>query len=178
MRFDGIGYKIEDSGAVLFEFGGRPLSIGFVRKCVVADGICSPVVATSVGPCSLTPRVVYFSNVLEVIGANFFADSPLEHVIFESNSRLRGLDAFVFCRSSLKSIIIPKSAEFIGRCCFDHCSLLISVTFEPDSQLSQVDEFAFRNCSFFAIDLPKSLAVVEGSAFSRSAVQSISVDTG
>jgi hypothetical protein len=53
----------------------------------------------------------------------------------------------LFCCSSLKSISIPSSIEFIGDDCFCNCSSLSSLRFDSWSKLSRIGHRAFLNCT-------------------------------
>ena len=108
----------------------------------------------------------------EEIGAYAFSDCySLESVVFESGSRLKIIDRYVFDTCiALKSIIIPASCEEIGISAFFSCHSLESVVFESGSRLKIIngDECygAFTNCTALkSITIPASCETIGCSAF-------------
>jgi hypothetical protein len=58
---------------------------------------------------------------IEVLGESCFSVLELEAIIFDGESRVRRIEEGCFSWSSLKSIVIPRSVEFIGASAFACC---------------------------------------------------------
>lgn len=116
----------------------------------------------------------------EEIGAYAFSDCySLESVVFESGSRLKIIDRYVFDTCiALKSIIIPASCEEIGISAFANCKSLSDVRIESGSQLKIIaggvseGEYsasgfgAFSDCvSLKSFSVPSSVVEIGESAF-------------
>jgi hypothetical protein len=99
--------------------------------------------------------------------ACFSSCGSLQEVIFESNSKLKLIEATAFTLSSLTRIVIPKSVESIGPSCFCCCSNLRDVVFEANSLLRVIYEYGFWSCSAIpSIAIPRSVEVIAKGCFS------------
>jgi hypothetical protein len=79
-------------------------------------------------------------------------------VIFESDSRIREICGFSWCKS-LHRIEIPPSAELISG--FRSCDSLVEVLFESESQLREID--GFNECMLLpAMSIPASVEILLG----------------
>lgn len=72
---------------------------------------------------------------VEIISNEAFAFCPQLKKVNLRNARIIGGRAFMGC-SYMKSIVIPKTVEEIGRDAFDNCTSLESIYFEGDPNLS------------------------------------------
>lgn len=141
--------------------------------------------------CSALKSIVIPSHVTIIDRLSFKQCTSLESVTFASNSELKSIEgwgyagsgnssdyysidrahgAFTGC-SALKSIIFPKSLEYIGRCAFASCSSLVSVDFESGSNLTTIEGKnlwgAFENCSKLErFKIPAKLKALSPSLFS------------
>jgi hypothetical protein len=61
---------------------------------------------------------------VEILPKSCFAQSKLESITFESESRLTRIEETCFLNCSLKSICIPRNVEILPKSCF---ALLCSV---------------------------------------------------
>jgi hypothetical protein len=122
---------------------------------------------------------------LVVMTNDFVPDRSLQAVKFEPGSKLTRIERFTFrgC-TSLTSICIPASVEFIGSNCFvpdifSVSSGLESMTFEPGSKLRELSGQTFDGClQMHRISLPASLSVISGAAFARSSIRDVEIDPG
>jgi hypothetical protein len=72
----------------------------------------------------------------------------------------------IFFLGSAVSVVIRRSAQTIGECCFARHDTLMSVSFESDSALERIGESAFANGKLTGgIVLPRSVRVLAGSCF-------------
>jgi hypothetical protein len=87
---------------------------------------------------------------LEAISCNCFSNwsGHVQSVRFESGYRISIFDrsAFLWC-SSLQSICVPSSLNYIAEFCFFHCESLSSLTFELNCQIAVLGESEFSGCS-------------------------------
>jgi hypothetical protein len=97
--------------------------------------------------------------------------------MFESDSRLIGIESSAFSFSSLRSIEIPRNIEILGSSCFSWCQSLSSISFESNSRLNRIESKTFSS-SLESIEIPSSVQFIDGSAFSHSKVNSISIESG
>ncbi|MCR5303294.1 MAG: leucine-rich repeat protein, partial [Lachnospiraceae bacterium] len=101
----------------------------------------------------------------EVINYNAFNScSKLKELSIPDDSKLVriGDDAFVYC-SSLTSVTIPASVEYIDDHAFAYCTALETVTFNEG--LKYISEYAFYATVIKALELPASLATIEDPVF-------------
>jgi hypothetical protein len=70
-----------------------------------------------------------------------------------------------FCSSSLRRLIIPKSVEIIGECCFSSCDSLVDIFFECGSRLTAIQSSAFADTALKSACLPPRLAFIASDAF-------------
>jgi hypothetical protein len=123
----------------------------------------------------------------ELFSQNVFS---VETVTFASPSRIRRLDPGAFhCFSSLRSICIPASVEFIARCCFilpsDHDyplgwpSPITNLTFERGSKLREIEADAFSGClSLRKFCIPASVELLTGLSLPPSGRCIVEVEKG
>jgi hypothetical protein len=71
--------------------------------------------------------------------------------------------------------VIPSSVSVLGKSSFSGCQTLESVTFESHSRLERIEESAFRGSGLQSIVIPRDVAFVDGSAFIRVSLDSVSV---
>jgi hypothetical protein len=86
-------------------------------------------------------------------------------VIFEDESNLKQIDESAFAFSGLKSIVIPRSVEVLGKHCFSWCKSLIEVIFEDEGNLERSCESAFGHSAVKAIRIPNSIECLGKSCF-------------
>lgn len=91
----------------------------------------------------------------------------------ESCSGLKEIpdSALSYC-NKLKSIILPKSINRIGKNAFEGCKI---VQFSLPEKVSIIDNHAFANSSLQSITLPKNLNIIGEGAFSCSNLSSITI---
>jgi hypothetical protein len=105
-------------------------------------------------------------------------------VQFDAPSSLRRIDDSAFSECDLlRSIRIPASVEVIGKRCFSPAGFLPfplrSVCFEPGSHLRAIEDEAFHGCTnLHSICLPASVSDISGSAFAKSGLRTIRIETG
>jgi hypothetical protein len=101
-------------------------------------------------------------------------------VDFAVGTRVRALrrEAFAGC-SSLESILIPSSVEYIHRNCFDCCTTLSAVLFAPGSRLRKLSQSAFeRRGVLREITIASSVEVVGHGGFrSCNALERVSFES-
>lgn len=132
--------------------------------------------------CSALKSIVIPSHVTIIDRLSFQRCTSLESISFAPNAELKriegwyadpgysGYGAFEEC-SALKSIVFPKSLEYIGYCAFHGCSSLVSVDFEADSNLTTIEgtnlRGAFEYCSKLEhFRIPAKLKTISPSLFS------------
>jgi hypothetical protein len=114
----------------------------------------------------------------------------VEHLTFEPVSQIRRLETPAFVAwTSLKSICIPASVQFIAAYCFsrsddglrpvDPPCQLETVTFEPGSKLHGIDKFALHKCEalkYFYI--PASVELLYSHSFPHTRHCRIEIENG
>jgi hypothetical protein len=66
-----------------------------------------------------------------------------------------------------RDVTVPKTAEILGKSCFESSNYLESLVFENGSKLRQIGPSAFSGCEFLTtIAIPISVEVIDKSAFS------------
>jgi hypothetical protein len=127
-----------------------------------------------------------------VLTQDFFANAQSVKVItFEPGSQIRRLERATFIRcTSLKSIYIPASVEFIGAECFidrphdpelssRRCCPLRTVKFEAGSKLREIESDAFFGClSLNRIRIPSSIEKMDATSLPHSVICRIEVERG
>ena len=101
--------------------------------------------------------------------------SQIEEVEIKGNLTTVSDLAFYQC-TSLKSITLPQSIQFVGNCAF--CSSgLTNVTFSDNSELKTIDARAFLNGSLSSIDFGANskLETIGNDAFGNASLTSISI---
>ncbi|MDR2412522.1 MAG: leucine-rich repeat domain-containing protein [Holosporales bacterium] len=163
------GSTAANVGATFSQMGGSPPidfaleGDTFAPRIIVLNGLIRFVNQASVHEFSLDkcwfPSCVMFLN-----GQSHF---PLffRTIVFESSSRLSGIDARAFQGSGLRNLFIPKNVEFFGESCFSGCSSLSSVIFEHGSQLQKIERVAFFLARLTEIVIPASVEVLELHSF-------------
>ena len=74
-------------------------------------------------------------------------------------------DGAFYYRTRLKSLIVPNSVKYIGKCAFDGCEGLTTVSIGESVEI--IDSSAFRNCySLKSLTLPNSVTCIGDDAFS------------
>jgi hypothetical protein len=101
---------------------------------------------------------------VEILGQSCFADSKLELLTFESDSRLTRIEDSCFQNCSLKSICIPRHVEMLGKSCFAESKLEL-LTFENDSRLTRIEDSCFQYCSLKEIFIPNTVQYIGTGAF-------------
>jgi hypothetical protein len=69
----------------------------------------------------------------------------------DSVHRVLGIEAHAFSTFSVRSMVIPRTVELLGRSCFSRCESLSSVSFESDSKLKRIGSDAFSWSSLKSI---------------------------
>jgi hypothetical protein len=120
---------------------------------------------------SNSKAIVIPASITVLTKESFQNASGVESITFEVRSRLRRLETgtFSLC-SSLKSICIAASVEFIGRGCFARTPdspASISIEFDKASQLREIEPGAFDGCSLSAICIPASVETMTGASLPR-----------
>jgi len=93
-----------------------------------------------------------------------FANSSIEHVIFDGVSSLEVIPYHAFHMSKIEEIIIPKSVHTIEREAFFE-TLLHQVEFESGSLLETIQSGAFLGTLLTSVILPENDLVIESAAF-------------
>jgi hypothetical protein len=88
---------------------------------------------------------------VEILAKSCFAQSTLESLTFENESRLTRIEDSCFSYCSLKSICIPRNVEILSKSCF-YCSKLESITIESESRLTRIEDSCFSNSSLEDVD--------------------------
>lgn len=89
---------------------------------------------------------------------------------------LKQLGDYAFYYSGITEISIPESITVINEGVFSECANLTKVTLP--SSLIRINESAFRGCSTLqSIEIPDSVRIIEGYAFSRTAISTIDLPT-
>jgi hypothetical protein len=81
---------------------------------------------------------------------------------------LKSIGPSAFSYSSLHSIAIPDSVEFMGQSCFASCSSLQEVLFGSSSRLTLIPPRTFAETGIREIWIPKSIRVIETDIFKSS----------
>ena len=120
----------------------------------------------------------------------FYNSKNVEHLILPKTLTTIGKE--MFCRSKLKSVVIPASVETIEASAFEGCSSLETVTFEKGSQLKTIvgDYFstinysdsygAFSGCTALtSIEIPASVETIDAAAFEGcSSLETVTFEKG
>ncbi|MDR1267705.1 MAG: leucine-rich repeat domain-containing protein [Holosporales bacterium] len=92
----------------------------------------------------------------------------LTSVVFGIDSRLKGIGAGAFSRSSLQSLILPKGVGVLEKECFAYCTQLTLVSFEADSHLMRIGVEAFQSCACLqSVLIPRSVEGLDRACFSQ-----------
>jgi hypothetical protein len=67
-----------------------------------------------------------------------------------------------FSESSLRSILIPVSVEFIGKHCFQGYRFLYEIIFQSGSSLKEIRDCAFFETNLEEIELPEKCEFISG----------------
>jgi hypothetical protein len=86
-------------------------------------------------------------------------------VTFEPVSQLKRIESSAFSETSLQSIWIPASVEYIGHLCFFLCEALSTLVFESESNLKKIGDSAFLFTLLTEDVLPSSVKKVGRSYF-------------
>lgn len=97
-------------------------------------------------------QAIKFPDSMETIGSLFMMDEDIQYVVFGSNIREVGDDAFYICKN-LKEVQLNDSLEKIGEC-------------------------AFGASSIKQLHIPNSVTEIGGAAFNMDATQTIYVKAG
>ena len=91
-------------------------------------------------------------------------EKPIGTITIQEGTK--GIADGVFCyRTRIKSLIVPNSVKYIGKCAFDGCEGLASVSIGEAVEI--IDSSAFRNCySLKSLILPNSVTCIGDDAFS------------
>jgi hypothetical protein len=145
------------------------------RRIVVENGsIKSPYLYAKIYS---DPVQVWFDASILILPFRLFRQTRrLRSVSFESNSRLTRTEFEAFLRSSLRSILIPRTVEILCSGCFSSCKSLTSVTFESNSRLSGIESETFSLSSLQSIVIPRGVRFLDGSAFRNVKLSSLSIE--
>lgn len=143
-------------------------------------------------------EIVIPASVKYVGGSAFFTCGSLRSVVFDGAPEECGKSVFYHCPTltsvtlpdgmteipdkmfmscdKLSSISLPSGLEIIGEGVFYGCTSLQNVDFP--STLQEIGEEAFYNCAgITSVNLPASLEDLEGSAFAKTSIESITLDS-
>ena len=113
---------------------------------------------------------------IKSIGDYSFTESAAKEVIFESGSCCNNIGKYAFYLSDIQKVNIPKSITEIRTNAFECSTSLTTVTIESGSTLKTIKAFAFLDCdSLDSITLPSSLKKIEGYAFERTGLTSVTI---
>jgi hypothetical protein len=104
---------------------------------------------------------------IEILGKSSFDGSQIRSLQFESDSKLRRIEALCFHSSALKSICIPCSVEIICESSFSGCTELEFVSFESNSLLKRLEMKCFADSSIKSICIPRFVSVLGRLCFSN-----------
>jgi hypothetical protein len=107
---------------------------------------------------------------IEILPKSCFAQSKLESIIFENESRLTRIKDSCFFNCSLKSICIPQHVEILPKSCFAgegfwRPNAFESITFENESRLTRIEDSCFRFSRLREIFIPSSVQHIAENAF-------------
>lgn len=119
--------------------------------------------------CSNLWRITIPNNIVAIGSSIFSGCNQLKRVVFERDSKLKGLPSGIFSGLKLLGIIdIPNSIETIGDYAFYGCIGLTDVTFAETSQLKTIGQGAFSDCTNLrSIKIPANVEVIGKKAFAR-----------
>jgi hypothetical protein len=123
-------------------------------------------------------RIMIPNRVLRMKRSSFSHCISLKTFQFEFESHLERIADLEFLSSGIVRIEIPKSVVVLGRMSFATCKQLEEVWFERNSRLERIEDRAFCDSSIKAIYLPNSLRFIDGSAFLRTPICGVSVESG
>lgn len=84
------------------------------------------------------------------------------------DNMVKALPDNMFKDSDIKSVVLSKSVETIGKSAFLDCSNLVSVSFADDSQLKTIGASAFQNdAALESVKLPSGVTNVPSFAFAK-----------
>lgn len=92
-------------------------------------------------------KSVQIPNTVRIIGPHSFAESTLETISFQKNSRLERLEHRAFSKSAITAIVIPETVTILSNSVFESCTRLTTVEFPRNSQLTTIESSCFKHCS-------------------------------
>ncbi len=115
------------------------------------------------------------SNV-QSIGMAAFADTSLNTVTFEENSKLIEIGSTAFYGLNLKTVVFPDSLTYIGEEAFAWNFGLTSITFGENSSLQIIDKKAFVcDTALTSVALPKNLRQIGDYAFLNTRLETVAL---
>lgn len=114
---------------------------------------------------------------VSAIAAYGFSDNThVAHIVLPEGIKGINVGAFARC-SSLETIYIPNSVEYIDKLAFTDCISLIHMTL--GNGITLIGEYAFANCTALtSIDLPQSLRVIDYGALQNTGLTEITIPEG
>jgi hypothetical protein len=148
VNLDGIFYELTDRGSIQCEL--RRLERDFPRNFIYFEGRVFQVQLFSVlnSAVDILDNLVLPRNLRGIYAEGEHPCSTgalihIEFIAFEFQSELYEIGTkSISNSSSLRSICLPASVEFLGEHSFSHCRSLSSFTFESGSKLSRIEACA------------------------------------
>lgn len=125
--------------------------------------------AENVQECSHSSMArLYIGQGVTKIGDSAFQNYyHLSTISFLETSKLKTIGSYAFYSTALKSVVIPRSVEYIGPYAFGNCSLSF-INFSLSGKLSYIGSYAFQGFQGGYLELPASLEEVGSYAFADS----------
>jgi uncharacterized protein YuzB (UPF0349 family) len=144
---------------------------------IVVNGFLIDIIRHALIWSFITLSRVEIPNNIEILGSSCLSSCGLfSSITFESNSRLRRIESFAFSSSSIKSIEIPRSVQFIDGSAFAGLSLS-SLTLEPGNETFIVENgflidilhhaliWSFLTLS--TVEIPNNIEILGSKCFSQ-----------
>jgi hypothetical protein len=167
-------YSPDSSSESMLKKPTNPLDPFCVPRIIADDGIVRH--PTACRKCETGARPIWIPRSVQILIASCFNSYALfPSISFQSNSGLKRIELSAFSYSSLQSIVIPGSVQFIDGSAFEDTTLN-SISIEAGNDVFRVEhEFLIdivhhrliRNFSFSSdIEIPRTMEMLGSSCFS------------
>jgi hypothetical protein len=163
-------------------------NVGFVSPRFADDSRLRRIEARAFQSCWLLSSISIPSRVDRIDGIAFWGCSIDEIKIIKGNRHFAFADDFLlssdsrslihYCGDGLQ-VLIPPQIEVIGKRAFAKQSYGSHIDFQAGSQLRRIEHLAFASCEYIVtVCIPAFVDSIDGSAFSRSPIETMRIADG
>lgn len=119
----------------------------------------------------IIPHIITYKNQEYIVNginpSSFRKNLKIKSIEISEDSEIKSISKEAFAQSSIKSISIPKSVNFIGEFAFFGCKNLTTVKLHEDSQLRVIERYAFTESHIETIKIPTKVEYIGDFTFSN-----------